>query len=114
MFPTLSRPPWVRSPKPGNKMDTKLVFDDNGNSSPGHYWGEDRRNDVASDRQYLSAKLFESMNSAHAMLRMYEGELVFNQAKVQEWLDGCTQFLEHLLLLFYMVGGQPLRQKDLL
>ncbi|KAI5776103.1 hypothetical protein EDC01DRAFT_604998, partial [Geopyxis carbonaria] len=52
--------------------------------------------------------------SGRLELRQEDADGWWRAAKVQEWLDECTQFLEHLALLFYMVGGQPPRQKDLL
>jgi hypothetical protein len=85
--------------------------DNAANDEPGWYFVKDRRNCMTEYRRWLLDRI---VLTPELNKRFMRNNKIWKQGEVKNWFDKLTCFLEKLLVLIHMTGGQPARAKELL
>jgi hypothetical protein len=92
-------------------IDTQAIVDDISIQSVGYYFGEE-----ADNAGILKAiELFaEKSQGKEGWFSYSEGKVQLDRAAVRDWLNRCDRLLQHMLLVFHLLGGQPARSTEVL
>jgi hypothetical protein len=85
--------------------------DNAANDEPGWYFVKDRRNCMMEQKRWLLDRI---ILTPELNRRFMQGARVWKQQEVNNWFSRLTYFLEKLLILIHIMGGQPARAKELL
>jgi len=78
----------------------------------GWHFVHDPRNQMCGYERWLLNRILQTPELGNRF--MHEDSDVWKQNEVNDYLDNISHFLEKLLVLIYMTGGQPARSRELL
>lgn len=95
-------------------IDLESLVDSLPDDTPGYWFARDPRNDLHSKRRWLLEQAYSNASLREKFLVQIGGGLGWNVSRATQYLSDVQTFLQELLALIHITGGQPNRGKELL
>ena len=96
------------------KFNLLEIRDDMANRLTGYFFVTDLRNSLDQYRSWLLHRVVKIPIARERLVGDNRHELIWKSLGIKQYLEDCKQFMEQLLVLVHITGGQPARGTEIL
>jgi hypothetical protein len=99
---------------PLQKFNLLDIRDDMANRVTGYFFATDSRNSFQKYRSWLLQRVVKEPIARERLVGDHRTELIWKSLGIKQYLEDCKEFMEQLLVLVHITGGQPARGTEIL